>query len=64
MLRDNSDPIDAAKELLTALGVGEDEFKAMDKEIRAIVAASADYAESSPEPEPGELYTDVLVEQY
>ena len=63
-VRDNSDPIEGAKELLAAMGVGEDEFKAIDKEIRAVVAASADYAESSPEPEPGELYTDVLVEQY
>jgi pyruvate dehydrogenase E1 component alpha subunit len=63
-VRDNSDPIEGAKELLAALGVGEDEFKAIDKEIRAVVAASADFAESSPEPELSELYTDVLVEQY
>lgn len=63
-VRDNSDPIEGAKELLAAMGVAEDEFKAIDKEIRAVVAASADYAETSPEPEPGELYTDVLVEQY
>lgn len=63
-VRDNSDPIDAAKELLAAMGVGEDSFKAIDKEIRAIVAASADFAETSPEPDLSELYTDVLVEQY
>ena len=63
-MRDNSDPIDGAKELLAAMGVAEDEFKRIDKEIRAIVAASADFAESSPEPDPTELYTDVLVEQY
>ena len=63
-VRDNSDPIEGAKELLAAMGVAEDEFKRIDKEIRTIVAASADFAENSPEPEPGELYTDVLVEQY
>ena len=63
-VRDNSDPIEGAKELLLAMGVGEDEFKAIDKEIRNVVAASADFAESSPEPELSELYTDVLVEQY
>ena len=63
-MRDNSDPIDGAKELLAAMGVGEDEFKRIDKKIRSIVAASADFAESSPEPDPVELYTDVLVEQY
>ena len=63
-VRDNSDPIDGAKELLAAMGVTEDEFKRIDKDIRTIVAASADFAESSPEPDPTELYTDVLVEQY
>jgi pyruvate dehydrogenase E1 component alpha subunit len=63
-VRDNSDPIDGAKELLLAMGVSEDEFKAIDKDIRTVVAASADFAESSPEPDPAELYTDVLVEQY
>ena len=63
-VRDNSDPIDGAKEVLLTMGVGEDEFKAIDKEIRNTVSAAADFAESSPEPELSELYTDVLVEQY
>jgi pyruvate dehydrogenase E1 component alpha subunit len=63
-VRDNSDPIDGAKEVLLAMGVSEDEFKAIDKDIRNTVSAAADFAESSPEPELSELYTDVLVEQY
>jgi pyruvate dehydrogenase E1 component alpha subunit len=63
-VRDNSDPIDGAKEVLLGMGVDEDAFKAIDKEIRNIVSAAADFAESSPEPELSELYTDVLVEQY
>ncbi len=63
-VRENSDPIEGAKEQLLAMGVGEEEFKAIDKEIRQIVSASADFAESSPEPELSELYTDILVEQY
>ena len=42
----------------------EDELKDIDKRIRAAVAEAADFAESSPEPEPAELYTDVLVESY
>ena len=41
-----------------------EKIKDIDKEIRAIVAESADFAESAPEPELHELYTDVLVEQY
>jgi pyruvate dehydrogenase E1 component alpha subunit len=63
-VRENSDPIDGAKEALLAMGVTEEAFKAIDKDIRSIVSAAADFAESSPEPELSELYTDVLVEQY
>jgi len=32
--------------------------------IRKQVNEAADFAEQTPEPEPGELYTDVLVESY
>ena len=63
-VRDKSDSIEHLKKLMTDAGISEDKFKAIDKEIRAIVAESADFAESAPEPELHELYTDVLVEQY
>jgi pyruvate dehydrogenase E1 component alpha subunit len=63
-VRDKSDPIEALKRELEKAGVAEDELKAIDKDIRAIVAEAADFAEQSPEPDPSELYTDVLVESY
>ena len=63
-VRDKSDPIEAAKAELIKMGVDEDRLKDIDKLIRAKVAEAADFAESSPEPAPGELYTDVLVEAY
>ncbi|MGH6633372.1 pyruvate dehydrogenase (acetyl-transferring) E1 component subunit alpha [Sphingopyxis sp.] len=63
-VRDKSDSIEHLKKLMTDAGIAEDKFKEIDKEIRAIVAESADFAESAPEPELHELYTDVLVEQY
>jgi pyruvate dehydrogenase E1 component alpha subunit len=63
-MRDKSDPIEGAKAYLLKAGVGEDEIKKIDQDIRKIVGEAADFAESSPEPEAGELYTDVLVEQY
>ena len=44
--------------------MGEDELKAIDNEIKAIVIDAAKYAEEAPEPEAKELYTDVLVESY
>ena len=49
---------------LEKLGVSEDELKAIDKEIKEIVVEAAKFAEEAPEPEPAELYTDVLVESY
>ena len=62
-VRDKSDSIEHLKKLMADAGISEDKFKEIDKEIRAIVAESADFAESAPEPELHELYTDVLVEQ-
>ncbi len=63
-VREHSDPIEGLKEELTRAGVSEDDIKAIDKDIRALVAEAADYAETSPEPDLSELHTDVLVEQY
>ncbi|WP_202386142.1 pyruvate dehydrogenase (acetyl-transferring) E1 component subunit alpha [Allopontixanthobacter confluentis] len=62
--RDHNDPIERLKKELIERGKSEDDIKAIDKAIRARVAQAADFAENSPEPEPFELYTDVLVESY
>jgi pyruvate dehydrogenase E1 component alpha subunit len=63
-IREHRDPIDHAAKELEGLGVSEDELKAIDKEIKDIVVAAAKFAEDAPEPEPKELYTDVLVGSY
>lgn len=63
-VREKNDPIERMKKELMELGKTEDELKSIDKAIRARVSEAADFAENSPEPEPEELYTDVLVEQY
>ena len=44
--------------------MSEADLKAIDNEIKKIVVEAADFAEQSPEPDPAELYTDVLVETY
>ena len=62
--REGRDPIEGLKKTLIEQGSSEDDLKAIDKEIRARVSEAADFAENSPEPEPAELYTDVLVEEY
>ncbi len=63
-MRENSDPIEGVKKELEAAGVKEDQLKAIEADIRKAVNESADFAEQTPEPEPGELYTDVLVGAY
>ena len=62
--REGRDPIEGLKKKLIEQGSSEDDLKAIDKDIRTRVSEAADFAENSPEPEPAELYTDVLVEEY
>ncbi|MEO6093540.1 MAG: pyruvate dehydrogenase (acetyl-transferring) E1 component subunit alpha [Novosphingobium sp.] len=63
-MRDKHDPIERAKRDLIEMGVKEASLKDIDKRVRAQIGGAADFAESSPEPEAPELYTDVLVELY
>ncbi len=63
-VREKSDPIEHAKRELEAFGVTEADLKLLEQDIRKIVAEAADFAESAPEPDPAQLYTDVLVESY
>ncbi len=62
-VRGERDPIDSVKDRLIDEGWADlDSLKEIDKEIKAIVADSAEFAQTSPEPDPSELYTDVLLE--
>lgn len=63
-VREKSDPIEGLKTVMLAAGISEAALKAIDQDIRKQVGEAADFAESAPEPELTELYTDVLVEQY
>ncbi|RRN63097.1 pyruvate dehydrogenase (acetyl-transferring) E1 component subunit alpha [Caulobacter sp. 602-1] len=56
------DPIDHIKERLAAAGVTEDDLKGVDADVKRIVAEAAEFARTSPEPDPSELYTDVYLE--
>lgn len=59
----NRDPIDTLKARLIAEGAAKEEtFKSIEREIKAIVNEAADFAQTSPEPDPSELWTDVLIE--
>lgn len=62
-MRDNHDPIaNLSKVIVESGSKTEADLKEMDKEVRAIVVEAAEFAQESPEPDPSELYTDVLVE--
>ena len=61
--RTEQDPIERLREKLLDGGIiDEAGLKAIDKDVKAIVARSADFAQTSPEPAPAELYTDVTIE--
>jgi pyruvate dehydrogenase E1 component alpha subunit len=60
-VREKRDPIEHyGQKLVQRAAASEDDLKAIDKEIRAIVNIAAEFATESPEPAPEELYTDVL----
>ncbi|MDN6714710.1 MAG: thiamine pyrophosphate-dependent enzyme, partial [Acetobacter sp.] len=62
LVRKTRDPIEHVKHILLDAGVEEATLKAMEAEIKAVVNDSAEFAQTSPEPDPSELYTDVVLE--
>ncbi len=60
--REERDPITFIKKRLLEDGETEETLKVIDNEIKAEVADVADFAQNAPEPDPSELYTDILVE--
>ena len=62
-IREERDAIEHVRELLVSgKHATEDELKEIDKEVKGIVNESAEFAKESPEPDPSELYTDILAE--
>ena len=62
-MRQEHDPIDHLRaKLLEGGHTDENALKNIDREVKDIVAEAAEFAQASPEPDPSELWTDVLVE--
>jgi len=62
-MRQQMDPIENLRRLMLEQGhANEDKLKGVDREVKAIVSEAAEFAQNSPEPDPSELWTDVLVE--
>ena len=61
--RAGHDPIEALRNLMLKEAViTEDALKLIEREIKDIVNDAADFSQTSPEPDPSELWTDVLKE--
>jgi pyruvate dehydrogenase E1 component alpha subunit len=62
-MREEHDAIDHIRQmLLQGKHTSEDDLKAIDKEIKAVVNESADFARESPEPALSELWTDIYAD--
>ncbi|MCE8006585.1 pyruvate dehydrogenase (acetyl-transferring) E1 component subunit alpha [Aestuariivita sp.] len=62
-MREERDPIEQVRDmLLTGKHASEDDLKTIDKEIKDIVNASAEFAKESPEPALDELWTDIYAD--
>ncbi|MEM8839143.1 MAG: pyruvate dehydrogenase (acetyl-transferring) E1 component subunit alpha [Pseudomonadota bacterium] len=60
-MRSEHDPIEQVKARLIDSGDStEEDLKAIDKEVRAVVNEASDFATNDPEPPVSELYTDIL----
>jgi pyruvate dehydrogenase E1 component subunit alpha len=59
-VRTEHDPIEQVRQRLIEKGLSEDALKKIDTEVRAKVNEAAEFATNDPEPDPSELYTDVL----
>jgi len=61
-MRKQRDPLDQLKEKLIKDGVSDEKLRAIDARVKTVVSESADFAMNSPEPDPAELWTDILIE--
>jgi pyruvate dehydrogenase E1 component alpha subunit len=61
-IRQHHDPIELIYKRLVETGRSEDDLKAIDREIRAIVNEAAEFAQNDQEPDAAELWTDVVAE--
>jgi pyruvate dehydrogenase E1 component alpha subunit len=62
-VRKESDPIDTLRAFLVDNAFADDgQLKDIDRDVKEIVNGAAEFAQTSPEPDPAELITDVLIE--
>jgi pyruvate dehydrogenase E1 component alpha subunit len=61
-MREQHDPIDHLRALLIdGKHATEEDLKKVDAKVKEVVVEAADFAQTSPEPDASELYTDILI---
>ncbi len=62
-MRSEKDPIDALRKvILEGSHSTEASLKEIDRDVKQVITEAAEFAQHSPEPDPAELFTDILVE--
>ena len=62
-MRKQRDPIDQLREVMVKEGVSDEALRDIDAKVKEVVSDASDFAIASPEPDPAELWTDILKDQ-
>ena len=63
-IKTQRDPIDHFRTyMIETLKIKEDQIKVIDGEVKEMVLEAVEFSKTSPEPDPSELYTDILREE-
>jgi pyruvate dehydrogenase E1 component alpha subunit len=60
-MRKQHDPIDQMRDLLKNQNISDDQLKAIDSDVKVTVTKATEFAQTSPEPDANELFTDILL---
>jgi pyruvate dehydrogenase E1 component alpha subunit len=60
-MRKQHDPIDQIRDLLKNQHVDDARLREIDSDVKGTVTKATDFAQTSPEPDPSELFTDILL---
>ena len=60
-MRKQHDPIDQMRDLLKTQNISDDQLKSIDSDVKVTVTKATEFAQTSPEPDASELFTDILL---
>ena len=60
-MRKQHDPIDQMRDLLKNQNITDEQLKSIDSDVKVAVTKATEFAQTSPEPDVSELFTDILL---